>query len=149
MPKDTYNANSGRGGSMTFDPSIQRWIPSGGGGASVASSAAKSSVPSTSTTQVNSQGKADSEFAKNEQNTLTGDLDVVPSSKTIRIKTGDTISISGVGKYLSGQYYVTGISRKVSNSDGYSNSITVMKNGFADNLKGGITADSIRAGVVK
>ena len=157
MPNDTYGGKSNsRPESMIFDSKSGKWIASGSAGTSTASSVssvakkATSTVPKTSgNSKVNSQGTAETEYAKNMESTLTGDLNVIPTEKTIRITCGDTISISGVGKYLSGQYYVTKISRKVSNSAGYSNSLSVSKNGFADNVKGGMTADSIRTGAVK
>jgi hypothetical protein len=86
-----------------------------------------------------SKGIADKEYKEIEINTLVGDLDVVPNNKTIQIQSGDTINILGIGRYLSGLYFVNSIKRKIDNSNGYSHGLSVIKNGFAGNsLKGNV-----------
>ena len=150
MPNDTYSPSTGgrqRIGDMQFDPATGKWtevanlpsvsVPSG-------------TTPSTGNenSEVDSKGEADREYIEQEYNTLEGDLAVIPNEKTIRIKTGDTISLLGFGKVLSGKYYVSGVKRTITKDDGYSNSLTVMKNGFSDSLKTP-APDTSRVEVVK
>lgn len=86
-------------------------------------------------TQTDTQTEADKEYIDNEYNTLEGDLSHVPSDKLIKIKPGDTIRIKGIGRYLSGLYFVSSVKRTISSSDGYSQTLTVIKTGFGDSLK--------------
>lgn len=150
MPNDTYSASAnGRAGSvgMQFDPSIGKWVSI----ITPPTVSAPSSPSSTGTTnsEVDSKGDADKEYIEQESNTLEGDLEVIPSDKTIRIKEGDTITLSGVGKVLSGQYYVSAVKRTITKDDGYSQSLTVTKNGFSDSLKKLPSIDSARSEVIK
>lgn len=88
-----------------------------------------------STSKVDSKTQAEKKYIETEFNTLTGDMALTPSKSTIKIKVNDTITLSGVGSYLSGQYFVSAVKRSISASGGYSQTITVMKNGFGDSLK--------------
>lgn len=88
-----------------------------------------------STPNVDSQKDADKEYIEAEFNILTGEMRVTPSTKTIRIRVNDTVKIEGLGKYLSGLYFVSAISRNISASDGYSHSLHLIRNGFGDSIK--------------
>lgn len=72
------------------------------------------------------------EMLKNTISTLTGSLTLVPTKQTVNIKTGDTINIYGLGKYLSGMYLVT--SFNFSLVSGVID-LGVTKTGFGDSVK--------------
>ena len=91
--------------------------------------------PSVTESKVESKAVADKEFIETEFNTLVGELRLIPSKRTIRIRVGQTINLQGVGKYLSGQYFVSAVRRALDKDGGYSHSITVIKTGFGDSLK--------------
>ena len=91
------------------------------------------------------QGLANKEYVEHEFFTLQGDCSLIPNAKTARIKMGDTVSCLGLGKYLSGKYFVDEVTRTIDNSGGYSHSISVQKNGFGDSLKGGLHDDRPKA----
>lgn len=125
-----------------YDPKTGEWVPSStlSEGAPTASSDNVADVPNSATdgesvSTVNSKTTADKEFIEEELRTLVGDLAVRPTLKIIRLKVNDTIELLGVGKYLSGKYFVSNVSRTVSKDSGYSQSLTVLKNGFGDSLK--------------
>ena len=80
---------------------------------------------------------ANKEYVEHEFFTLEGDLSLIPDTGTVRIKAGDTVNCFGLGKHLSGAYFVDEVTRTIDNGDGYSHSIMVRKNGFGDGLKGG------------
>ena len=67
-------------------------------------------------------------------NTLTGTLNYIATNSTIKIKAGDTITLSGIGKNLSGRYYVQDVTRSYSNS-GYTHSATLLKTNMGSTLK--------------
>lgn len=92
-------------------------------------------LPSVTESKVESKAVADKEFIEVEFNTLVGELKLIPNKRTIHIKVGQTINLHGVGKYLSGQYFVSAIRRALDKDTGYSHSITVIKTGFGDSLK--------------
>lgn len=84
-----------------------------------------------------SKTSAEKEYIEIEFNTLTGEVQVVPTSQNIKIKAGNTIELLGVGKFLSGLYFVSEVRRKISSSDGYTMSLSLFKNGFGESLKSG------------
>ena len=67
---------------------------------------------------------------------LEGDLVLIPTKKCFQIFAGMTVHIQGIGKWLSGFYYVT--SRKVTISGGGAMTINlkVERTKFGDSLKG-------------
>lgn len=81
--------------------------------------------------KTNSKKKAEKDYIEIEFNTLVGELNLIPTKANIKIKPNTTIYIDGIGKYLSGQYFVTEV-RKSMSADGYSLSVNVLKNGFND-----------------
>lgn len=69
-----------------------------------------------------------------ELNTLNGTLSFIVTEETIKLRAGDTVKLEGLGKYLSGNYYVKDITRQIS-SNGYSHSATLIKTDFGKSLK--------------
>lgn len=81
-----------------------------------------------------SKKKATQENDSKEFRTLQGSLKLRVNTKTIKLRVGETVRLIGLGKYLSGLYYITEISRTL-DSSGYSQSITVIKTNFTKTLK--------------
>lgn len=136
MAGDSRNSST----SLVYDPKTGKWVASTSVSSSSSSSDTTEEVPSSSTenestSKVDSQTKADKEFIENEFNTLVGELTVIPSAKNIMIKVNNTVNLSGVGSHLSGQYFVSSVKRTLSADSGYSQTLTVLKNGFDDSLK--------------
>ena len=82
-----------------------------------------------------SKTAAEKEFIEIEFNTLVGEIHLIPTKSNMRIKTNSTVQLNGVGKYLSGLYFVSEVKRTLSCDSGYSLSIGVYKNGFGKSLK--------------
>lgn len=124
-----------------YDPKTGEWVPSSPttGTPPTSSSQDPENVPSSVTggdsSQVDSKEEADKEYIETEFNTLVGELVVSPSKKTIRIGVNDTVEVLGVGSYLSGKYFVSAVKRTLNQDSGYSQTLTVIKNGFGDSLK--------------
>lgn len=78
--------------------------------------------------------EANKNFAEKELTYLTGDAEVEPNSVTFSTKAGNTVSLTGLGKYLSGLYFVTEVSTGITTS-GLSLKYSVLKNGFGKTLK--------------
>lgn len=78
--------------------------------------------------------EANKNFAEKELTYLTGDAEVEPNSVTFSTKAGNTVSLTGLGKYLSGLYFVTEVSIGITTS-GLSLKYSVLKNGFGKTLK--------------
>lgn len=96
-----------------------------------------SSSSSKTTSNSNTKTSADKKVIEQEFNTLEGDMQVIVCQDTIKIAEGDTIYLHGVGKNLSGLYYVSKVSHSLDDSQGLSISLTVIKTGFGDSLKSG------------
>lgn len=82
-----------------------------------------------------SKTKADKEFIDIEFNTLVGDMTLIPTKENMKIHTNNTIELRGVGKYLSGLFFVSEVKRTLDADSGYTLSIGVYRNGFGDSLK--------------
>lgn len=139
MPQDTYNSGDvNRATQYKYNPKTGAWEP-------VTYTSSDTSLSTTTTnngnittdsaSKVNSQAEADSEYIEIEFNTLEGELNLIASPATIKLKVGQTIKIEGVGKYLSGLYYISAVKRTIDNSSGYSHTLTVIKTGFGSSLK--------------
>lgn len=146
---------------MVYDPKQEKWVPttdSSNGGvvssppptttsSATTNSQAKTPQPAAdSQTQTNSSGKSNKEQAVLEYNTLEGDLSLRASVGVLKIKEDTTVNLNGVGSYLSGLYYVSGVNYSLDSSSGFSMSCTVVKNGFGDSLKSSNT-ETEKAGV--
>ena len=140
-----------RSSSMTYDPTTGTWKSSSGGSSS--SSSSKKSTSSSSNSGTNnpngssggkltssnsdknsSKGNAEKKYNTIEYNILTGTLNFIATEETIKLKAGDTVELLGIGKYLSGLYYVQDITRTIG-KDGYSHSATVIKTDFGKSVK--------------
>ena len=140
MPNDTYNVDSSnsRAVKYTYNPKTQQWEPVTYTTSDTALSTKTEkagSVTIDTSSKVNSQAEADSDYIEIEFNTLEGELALIASKSTIKIKAGQTLKIEGVGKYLSGLYFVSAVKRVIDNRVGYSHTLTVIKTGFGSSLK--------------
>ena len=129
---------------MTYDPQTGKWTKSGGGSSSSKSnkSGSKSSsnsksgdnLTASSSSKNDSSGQVEKKYNYIEVNTLSGTLNFIVNEDTIKLKAGDTVKLNGLGKYLSGNYYVKDITRQISSS-GYSHSATLIKTDVGSSLK--------------
>ncbi len=145
MPQDTYKPSSGGRSNteMVYDPVKRQWVQKSskdfGGEATGTSKQTTTATAQQTTTATDKESdakeKADKEYIEIEFNTLKGDLILTSTEKSIRIKVGDTIKINGIGKYLSGLYFVSNVKRTLNKDSGYSHTLTVIKTGFGNSLK--------------
>lgn len=98
------------------------------------SSGNKDNLKSTASSKKTSEGKVENKYNYIEVNTLSGTLNFIVNENTIKLKAGDTVKLEGIGKYLSGNYFVKDITRQISNN-GYSHSATLIKTDFGPSLK--------------
>ena len=94
------------------------------------------------------EGETDSKVNNNALDSLTGTLRYIATPKTIKIKVGDTITLQGLGKNFSGDYYVKEVSRNIS-KEGYSHTCKVSKADFLDNLTSAGGGSEAETSVVK
>lgn len=131
-----------RKSSYTYDPSSGKWSMSQKESPKKKGSSKSDSEPKgsegnlKSTTSDKNSGKGKVEKKQNtiEINTLEGSLSYIASEQTIKLRAGDTVKLLGLGKYLSGKYYVKDVTRTI-DSNGYSHSATVIKTDFGTALK--------------
>ena len=130
-----------RSSSYTYDPTTGEWTKSttDRGSSSSASSSVNSSstgdnLTSSTSDKDSSTGSVEKQYNNIEVNTLSGSLSFIVTEKTIKLQAGDTVNIQGIGKYLSGKYYVKDITRQIS-SNGYSHSATLIRTDFGKSLK--------------
>lgn len=88
------------------------------------------------TTGLNVKTDAKTKAKKFEFKNLQGELELTPTLKNFSIVRGSTIHLSGVGKYLSGFYFVTARTISISNNGAMSIKLKVVKTKFGDSLKG-------------
>jgi len=139
-----------RTSSYTYDPQTGEWTKS-----TINSSESASSQPSSGGQQAQggmsnltsstsdkdiSDGATEKQYNTIEMNTLEGQLTFIVTEQTIKLRAGDTVNIEGIGKYLSGSYYVTEVTRSIS-TNGYSHSATVIRTDFGDSLKKSSTTE--------
>ena len=137
-----------RSSSYNYDPKTGKWTKTTSGSSKSSSksrskSRSKSSsksgskgdnLSSSSSNKNESKGSVEKKYNTIEINTLNGTLSFIVTEETIKLKAGDTVKLQGLGKYLSGNYYVKDITRKISNN-GYSHSATLIKTDFGESLK--------------
>lgn len=142
MPQDTYKPSSGGRSNteLVYDPVTRQWVAQSSSDVKTESGGSQS--PNTSTTsktvtdsKSDSKKKADKEYIEIEFNTLVGELALTSTEKSIRIKVNDTIKIEGLGKYLSGLYFVSAVRRTLDKDNGYTHTLTAIKTGFGTSLK--------------
>lgn len=88
------------------------------------------------TTGLNVITDAKTKAKKFEFKNLQGELELTPTLKNFSIVRGSTIHLTGVGKYLSGFYFVTARTVSVSSSGALTIKLKVVKTKFGDSLKG-------------
>ena len=88
------------------------------------------------TTGLNVTTDAQTKAKKFEFKNLQGELELTPTLKNFSIVRGSTIHLTGVGKYLSGFYFVTARTVSVSNGGALTIKLKVVKTKFGDSLKG-------------
>lgn len=93
-----------------------------------------SNLTSSTSDKNDSTGQVEKKYNDIQINTLSGTLNFIVTEETIKLRVGDTVKLDGLGKYLSGNYYVKEITRTISNN-GYSHSATVIKTNFGESLK--------------
>lgn len=140
-----------RTSSYTYDPKTGKWTKttSGSDSSSSSSSTGGSNSPSTSSSSssssggnltastgdsTSSTGSTEKKYNYIEINTLVGQLAFIVTEETIKLTAGDTVKLAGLGKYLSGKYYVKEMNRNIS-SNGYSHTAVVIKTDFGTSLK--------------
>ena len=128
-----------RSASYTYDPSTGEWNPTStetktDDNTSGSTNNGNDNLTSSSTDKDSSAGETEKKYNTIEYNTLSGTLNFISTNKTIKLKAGDTVTIKGIGKYLSGKYYVQDVTRSISSS-GYSHSATLIKTDMGTSLK--------------
>ena len=132
-----------RSSGYTYDPKTGKWTKSSNSGSSSSSSSSSSSnntgtgsenLTSSSSNKNSSTGATEKKYNTIEINTLEGTLNFIVTKATIKLKAGDTVNIKGIGKYLSGKYYVKEVTRQIS-SNGYSHSAVLIRTDFGKTLK--------------
>lgn len=145
MAEEMYDQSGGGrtpSTSLVYDAKTGKWtsVSANSKGGSNTNSTTKASAdssagqPSTAS-KVDSKTAAEKKYIDIEFNTLVGELSLTSTEKSIRIQVNDTIEILGIGKYLSGLYYVSGVRRSLNKDTGYTHTFTVIKNGFGSSLK--------------
>lgn len=87
--------------------------------------------------------KTERTYREQEYNTLRGDCDVLPTPELLALTYMQTINFSGLGKYLSGLYYVEGIKLTIDSSNGLSETLTLIKTGFGKTMKPAELSDEV------
>lgn len=129
-----------RSSGYTYNPKTGKWTKSttNSDDSSKSNNKNKSgnedNLTSNSSDKNDSTGDVEKKYNTIEINTLSGSLSFIVTEETIKLKAGDTVKLNGLGKYLSGNYYVKDITRQISSS-GYSHSATLIKTDFGKSLK--------------
>lgn len=131
----------------TYDPKTGKWkqtsnsskddkskTPSSGNKSGSNSTSKGDNLTSSTSDSKSSTGSVEQKYNYIELNTLEGTLSYIATPSTIKLKAGDTVKIKGLGKYLSGNYYVKDVTRQVSNN-GYQHSATLIRTDFGSKLK--------------
>lgn len=149
MPRKTsytYDPSSGKWSSSTTNSGSNNSISntgssnnSGGNNTSSGNSGGGSNsngnLSSSNTDNKSATGSTEKKVNYIEINTLIGTLNFIVTPQTIKLKAGDTVNLLGLGKYLSGKYYVKDVTRSISSDNGYEHSATVIKTDFGSKLK--------------
>ncbi len=140
--------------SYTYDPTTHKWgttTTSAGGEDTTTTKQKDTKQEDTSTGGDNlgastsdpssASGQTDQQSNYIEIRTLEGTLSFIVTEDTIKIKAGDTVELKGIGKYLSGNYYVKTMIRQISNN-GYAHEAVLIKTDFGDSLKSSCSSNS-------
>lgn len=128
-PSEDKNGGStgkggGGGGSLIPPPELEK-VPDTAGAGKTSSGGGKDDK-STST-----QTDAQKRFLELEYKILKGNLEVLPN---LNYRARTTIGLDGLGRYLSGVYYIDSVQTNFSNN-GLSQTLSLLKNGFGDTMK--------------
>lgn len=129
-----------RSSARTYDPSTGQWtktpvlMEGDSSTQEVTDSSSGDNLTSSSTDSESAKGATEKDYNLIEYNTLNGTLNFIANEKTIKLKAGDTVTLDGLGKYLSGDYYVQDVTRTI-NASGYSHTATLIKTDFGATLK--------------
>lgn len=139
-----------RSSEYTYNPQTGEWTKSSGSSSGGGDSNNNTKPSSSNTTsggntgsenltssnpnKDSSTGAVEKQYNTIEIKTLEGTLSFIATEETIKLKAGDTVKLKGLGRYLSGNYYVKDITRQIS-SNGYEHSATLIKTDFGDSLK--------------
>lgn len=118
--------------SYVYNPETGKWTRTGS--TSSSKDVGTDNLNSTDSDSNSSTGSVEQKYNNIEINTLSGTLSYIVTEETIKLKAGDTVRIQGIGKYLSGDYYVKDVARNVG-SNGYSHSATLIRTDFGNSLK--------------
>ena len=122
---------------------------SNSGGASSSGALSQAGVSNTGNSSTSSsRTSAEKDYIEVEFNTLTGSCKILPTKTSLKLKVGDTVTLQGIGKYLSGLYFISGITRTISDS-GYEMTLQLIRNGFGDSLKKAKANTSTKANTAK
>lgn len=131
-----------RSGSYTYDPTTGKWSQNTEVSTApekstkdIASTSSGDNLIASSTDKDSATGDAEKKYNTIEYNYLSGTLEFIVTNSTIKLKAGDTVTLNGIGNFLSGNYYVQDVTRKISKSSGYSHSATLLKTDFGTSLK--------------
>jgi len=129
-----------RSSSYTYDPSTGEWTKSTtttedtDTSPSSQNSSNGDNLTSSTSDKDSSTGSVEKQYNTIELNTLSGTLSFIVTEETIKLRAGDTVKLEGLGKYLSGNYYVKEVTRQIS-SNGYSHSAVLIRTDFGKSLK--------------
>ena len=133
-----------RSANYTYDPATGKWTKSvstdNNSGSNAPStpnketSSSGNNLTSSTSDTGSSTGQVEKQYNEIQINTLSGTLNFIVTEETIKLRAGDTVKLEGLGKYLSGNYYVEEVTRTIG-SNGYSHSATVIKTDFGSTLK--------------
>lgn len=93
-----------------------------------------SNISATNPDPESSTGSTEKKYNEIEVNTLKGNLNFIANDTTLKLQAGQTVRLIGIGKYLSGNYYVESISRRL-DSNGYSHTAVLVRTDFGSTLK--------------
>lgn len=82
-----------------------------------------------------SQDQTVKHMAEIELSTLEGEVALRPFPNNLQLQLFDTVTLLGLGRFLSGMYYIKGVTTTVSADTNFSESLTVIKREFGDSLK--------------
>lgn len=137
--KTTTNTSSGSKKTNTTTKSNNN-SSSNKSGTNSSSSSSGTNLTSSTPKATSSTGSTEKKYNYIEINTLEGTLQFIVTNETIKLKAGDTVKLKGLGKSLSGNYYVKDMNRQIS-SNGYSHSASLIRTDFGDKLKTSTTSE--------
>lgn len=129
----TSSSSSGTSSSSSSSTSSSKANSSSSGSVSSKSNSGGNLTATTSNSN-SATGSAEKKYNTIEYNILEGTLTFIPTKETIKLNAGDTVQLKGLGKYLSGLYYVQDITREIT-SEGYSHTATLIKTDFGNSIK--------------